>query len=167
MNRIEVDYAVDPLCLHARSPARYPFLLQSTATGTPRSRFDILFAFPEEAMILSAEGALSGDGAPSGAENFLDALDAWYAKEGIQGNAEEGLPFCGGWFIYLSYELAGQIEPTVGMAEIDEPWLAFRQRNIDLFKDSKELLSRYYSEGHLFSERAREHFVLPDKLASN
>ena len=51
--------------------------------------------------------------------------------------------------------------------EDDEPWQAFRQRNTDLVNDSKELLSRYYSEGHLFSERAREHFVLPDKLASN
>jgi len=51
--------------------------------------------------------------------------------------------------------------------EANEPWQAFRQRNTDLINNSKELLSRYYSEGHLFSERAREHFVLPDKLASN
>ena len=51
--------------------------------------------------------------------------------------------------------------------EANEPWQAFRQRNTDLVNNSKELLSRYYSEGHLFSERAREHFVLPDKLASN
>jgi anthranilate synthase component 1 len=122
VNRIEVDYAVDPFCLHARLPARYPFLLQSTATGTPRSRFDILFAFPEEAMVLSAEGVLSGAEAPSGGGNFLDALDDWYEKEGTPGDPEEGLPFSGGWFIYLSYELAGQIEPTVGMADIDEPW---------------------------------------------
>jgi anthranilate synthase component 1 len=122
VNRIEVDYAVDPLCLHARLPARYPFLLQSTATGTPRSRFDILFAFPEEALVLTADGALRGEEAPSCAGNFLDALDVWYAREGAPGDAEEGLPFAGGWFIYLSYELAGQIEPTVGMAEIDEPW---------------------------------------------
>ena len=122
VNRIEVDYSVDPLCLHERLPARYPFLLQSTATGTPRSRFDILFAFPEKALVLSADGALSGDETPASSENFLDALDAWYARVGAPGDAEAGLPFAGGWFIYLSYELAGQIEPTVGMAEIDGPW---------------------------------------------
>jgi len=51
--------------------------------------------------------------------------------------------------------------------EDNEPWQAFRSRNIDLVNDSKELLSRYYSEGHLLSKRARERFVLPDKLASN
>ena len=49
--------------------------------------------------------------------------------------------------------------------ETGEQWQAFRTRNIDLISGSTEILSRYYSENHLFSERARERFVLPDKLA--
>jgi len=51
-------------------------------------------------------------------------------------------------------------------SENGEPWQAFRQRNADLINDSKKTLSRYYSDRYLFSERARERFVLPDKLAS-
>ena len=31
----------------------------------------------------------------------------------------------------------------------------------------QETLSRYYTDGYLFSERARERFVLPDKLATD
>ena len=46
-----------------------------------------------------------------------------------------------------------------------EPWDAFKQRNDDLLGGSKALLSRYYSEEYLFSNRAREHFVLPNQLA--
>ena len=51
-------------------------------------------------------------------------------------------------------------------AEDGEPWPVFRHRNADIVTDSKETLSRYYSDGYLFSNRARERFVLPDKLAS-
>jgi hypothetical protein len=51
-------------------------------------------------------------------------------------------------------------------AESEESWQVFRHRNADLVTGGKEILARYYSEGYLFSERARERFVLPDKLAS-
>jgi hypothetical protein len=47
----------------------------------------------------------------------------------------------------------------------DESWDAFKQRNDDLLGGSKALLSRYYSEEYLFSNRARAHFVLPNQLA--
>ena len=46
----------------------------------------------------------------------------------------------------------------------DESWASFRSRNTDLIDDSKTTLDRYYSEARLFSNRAREHFVLPDRL---
>jgi hypothetical protein len=52
-------------------------------------------------------------------------------------------------------------------AEDGEPWQVFRHRNADIVTDSKKTLSRYYSDDHLFSKRARERFVLPDRLASN
>lgn len=52
-------------------------------------------------------------------------------------------------------------------AEADEPWQVFRHRNADLINDRKEILARYYSEDHLFSDRARGRFVLPDNLASS
>ncbi len=47
----------------------------------------------------------------------------------------------------------------------EDPWQVFKHRNRDLIGGSTELLSRYYSDGYLFSDRAREQFVLPDNLA--
>jgi hypothetical protein len=48
----------------------------------------------------------------------------------------------------------------------NEEWRAFCTRNADLFGDSKAIVGRYYTDALLFSDRARRHFVLPDKLAS-
>ncbi len=50
-------------------------------------------------------------------------------------------------------------------AQADESWEAFRSRNEDLFRDSKATLQRYYSDTLLSSDAARQHFVLPDRLA--
>ena len=49
-------------------------------------------------------------------------------------------------------------------AESDEPWQIFRRRNDDIVSGGKKILARYYTNEHLFSDRAREQFVLPDKL---
>lgn len=46
----------------------------------------------------------------------------------------------------------------------DENWQGFRSRNEELISNSKTTLNRYYSDALLFSERARERFVLPDKM---
>jgi len=50
-------------------------------------------------------------------------------------------------------------------AQDDESWALFRSRNDDLVRDSRSTLQRYYSDELLFSDRARQRFVLPDKLA--
>lgn len=94
------------LALHRYQPGRYPHLLRSTAAG----RYDILFACPEAQLVLAADGTLSGPLAETGATDFLAKLDRWWQREQrrIDGG---GLPFYGGWFLYLGYELAGQIEP--------------------------------------------------------
>jgi anthranilate synthase component 1 len=122
IRRLEIDYAFDPLRLHGRNPRRYPFLLESAARGTPRSRFDILFAFPQSVLLLDAEGRLSLDGSRIEAEGFLGALDDWFEREGQSARRPDPLPFLGGWFVYLSYELVAEIEPVVGVGEIELPW---------------------------------------------
>ncbi|MBT8101460.1 MAG: hypothetical protein KJO95_00740 [Gammaproteobacteria bacterium] len=48
----------------------------------------------------------------------------------------------------------------------NEKWCAFYSRNSDLFCNSKAIVGRYYTDTLLFSDRARRHFVLPDRLAS-
>ena len=46
-----------------------------------------------------------------------------------------------------------------------ESWDAFKARNPDLL-DSKTLLARYYTDEYLFSDDARQRFVLPDRIAA-
>jgi len=96
--------------LHQAHPARYPFLLQSTASGNELGRYDILFAFPGDSLVLDRRA-----GAPStttAANGFLRSLDAsWTAARESAGSSD--LPFTGGWFLYLGYELASEIEPAL------------------------------------------------------
>ena len=94
----------DLLALHALNPARYPYLLESVVHGTPAARYDILFAFPDATL----EG---GD--------FLTQLDCrWSAERQPRDTSASALPFRGGWFVYLGYELAAQIEPSLRLPEI-------------------------------------------------
>ena len=92
-------------------PSRYPFLLQSTAHGGELGRFDILFAFPGDSLVLSGSGDLSGRGAEKRTQ-FLKALDDWWSEEKTADTGSH-LPFQGGWFLYLAYELAAEVEPNL------------------------------------------------------
>ena len=102
---------VDLLGLHRLSPQRYPFLLQSTVSTPALGRYDILFAFPGEALELGVDGVLRGNAA-TGQREFLAALDGWWESERCRAPLP-ALPFHGGWFLYLGYELAMEIEPTL------------------------------------------------------
>ena len=106
----QVDLVFDLMQLHQSDPLRYPHLLQSSAHG----RFDILFAFPGDSLVLDVDGHVTGpDGAGSPGSDFLTALDDWWQQQGTVTPDKTGLPFSGGWFVYLGYELAGQIEPCL------------------------------------------------------
>ena len=105
--------------LNQKDPDRYPFLLQSTALGGALGRYDILFAFPGDTLALENASDLVGDRAlPE--STFLNALDAWWLDEKIDPVASH-LPFHGGWFLYLGYELAAEIEPSLHLH--DDPLL--------------------------------------------
>jgi anthranilate synthase component 1 len=107
-----IDVPFDLIDLHAYKPARYPHLLQSTAHG----RFDILFAFPGATLRLDSSGVLSGPAeAEPGDGDFLAALDRWWSSSSAGVDARKGQPFSGGWFVYLGYELAAQIEPCLDL----------------------------------------------------
>ena len=102
--------SVDLLRLHELDPVRYPHLLQSATPG-PQARFDILFAWPEAALVLNSDGDLTGG--KSEGKDFLAALDALWQDARVAPAEMQSLPFRGGWFLYLGYELAGQIEPRL------------------------------------------------------
>jgi anthranilate synthase component 1 len=100
-----IDGCCDLLALHRLNPQRYPHLLESVARGTAHSRYDILFAFPGECLHTSAAEGTA----------FLRELDGCWRDERIPTDRDCSLPFRGGWFLYLGYELAAQIEPRLNL----------------------------------------------------
>ncbi|WP_028079521.1 aminodeoxychorismate synthase component I [Solimonas soli] len=113
MRRADLHEAVDLLALHRRQPRLFPFLLQSVAAHAQSGRWDLLLAFPQEALSLRG-GRLDGPDA-DGTGDFFAALDRWVAREtrGEAGAAADELPFGGGWFLYLGYEAAQHVEPRL------------------------------------------------------
>ena len=94
----EIAGPADLRQLHRDYPARYPFLLQSTSRGGALNRYDILFAFPGEALVAGT------------APDFLAELDARGRHERTDTGAND-LPFTGGGFLYLGAERAAEGEP--------------------------------------------------------
>ena len=108
---------IDLLALHERFPDRYPALLESVSGAEALGRTDLLFALPGARLVQPPD-------APPG---FLDALDDWYRAEktGHSGFPDAAKPgaslFSGGWFLYLGYELAAEIEPTLRLPRAHLP----------------------------------------------
>ena len=77
---------------------RYPFLLESVNHNENNS-YSLLFAFPGESIVLDNLSDF----------DFLKKVNS----RCIHNNTDSELPFTGGWFVYLSYELIGEIEPVL------------------------------------------------------
>lgn len=152
---------IDFLDLHRHAPERYPFLLESVAAGTAQGRFDILFAFPGESLCLDDKWELSGNHAGPPDRGFLSALDAWWAAEQCDDthtpgktDASPDLPFRGGWFVFLAYELLRETEPTVQPAALPGFPVALAVRvPVALIRD------RHSGQAWLLSERGYESAV--------
>ena len=93
----------------AALPDTYPYLLDSAAPG-PLGEYSMLLRSAGEQLCLHAGGEISG---PGHGEEFLPRLNHWYQQEQHTLKNDTGFPFAGGWFIYLAYELAAEIEPVV------------------------------------------------------
>ncbi len=105
----------DLLALHERFPERYPVLLESVSGADALGRNDLLFALPGERLVQAGDGTLAGD-IPEARHGgrFLDALDQWLARErGAGFGLSPDRLFNDGWFLYLGYELAAEIEPKL------------------------------------------------------
>lgn len=113
----------DLVALHSHSPERYPHLLVSVADGTPRARYDILFAFPGETLTLEADSQLYRRGQRLGYGDFLETFEREWQAQSVAAPDDrlspDRLPFTGGWFVFFSYELVSQIEPTVTGIKFD------------------------------------------------
>ncbi len=116
------------LGLHARFPDRYPVLLESVGGDMPLSRYDVLLCLPGECLVARPDGLLES-GAPLTGTGFLDALDRWWRDESAGGTMTAEVPFGGGWFLYVGYELAAEIEPSLRLPQSRHPRaIAWRMR---------------------------------------
>jgi len=93
--------------VHRRFPDRWPFLLDSTTRGGALGRWSMLLRVRENSAPTLAE--------PGQGSKFLDALDH-QARTGFRSQPRR-LPFEGGWFVYLGYEMAGAVEPRLDLPQ--------------------------------------------------
>jgi anthranilate synthase component 1 len=99
MMQVALPAVPDLLALHAANPARYPYLLQTA--GSPAG-WDILFACPQRVRRFAF-----------GETGVLDALAEEWDQAGGAAFRHAELPFVGGWFLYLGYELLQEIESSI------------------------------------------------------
>jgi anthranilate synthase component 1 len=117
-----LDHVPDLLALSRAHPDRFPYLLESAARGPLGGHSLLLFA-SHEVLRREAGGGLEGPGEGAG---FFARLRHWYRREalpaaGATNGATNGKPppFAGGWFIYLGYEMAAEVEPTLELPRND------------------------------------------------
>lgn len=128
----ELPAGLDLLALKRAAPYEFPLLLESAAQGG-KARWDLLLAGGSSGLFLGADGVTRRETGHAVAGRFLDAVDHAQAelrdrlaRTAACRDASSGsdaataltveaadLPFRGGWALYLGYELAAQIEPTL------------------------------------------------------
>jgi anthranilate synthase component 1 len=118
---------------------RYPFLLESVAS-CENNNYDILFAFPAKSIVTN--------------DDFLSKIP----KIKTQKNPHN-LPFVGGYFVYLGYELAGEIEPVLNLPQNKLP-------NYLVEIGSAIINNHTTNESFILSDN-KEHFELIKQDVSN
>jgi hypothetical protein len=88
-------------------------------------------------------------------EQFTNALRRLTRKLGASGKYHETIS----WFYLLLIEERRSVSTP-------NDWFAFRGANNDLFCRDDNIIERYYSKELISSDRARQSFVLPDRLAN-
>jgi anthranilate synthase component 1 len=114
--------------LAERDPSGFPLFFDSAAQG-PLARYSLLAVAPSAHVSRDANGHLEAHGVALVPGGFLDNLKAWTARERLERRPNaHGLPFTGGWFVYLGYEVAAEIEPRLRLPPADAPYSAFALR---------------------------------------
>lgn len=114
--------------LAARHPDRFPVYLDSAAQG-PLARYSLLGGAPVASLTRDSAGVLRAHGVPVGGHGFFETLDRWTRRERRDRVANEaGLPFIGGWFVYLGYEMAAEIEARLRLPAARAPYSAVALR---------------------------------------
>ncbi len=106
----QLPFSPDLLSVHEGAPDAWPFLLGSEAGAPALARWSMLLRHDGETLTLDSNERAGND--------FLDQLRALSCAKRTEANASTAMPFCSGWFVYLGYELAGQIEPSLQLPAI-------------------------------------------------
>lgn len=114
VRHVDLYQTLHPLCLlplHKANPKRYPHLLESVAKGSSQSRFDLLFAFPGDVLEMCSDNSIKKNGQVLQHSDVLSLFDILWAESAEKKSNNSDIPFSGGWFVFLAYELAAIIEP--------------------------------------------------------
>ncbi|MAJ56547.1 MAG: aminodeoxychorismate synthase, component I [Candidatus Pelagibacter sp.] len=99
----------DLLSLQSIDINKYPYLLESSSRGNKKNRYSILFFKPKVLLQKTKDDK----------NNFLNEFDRIWNKEKVEQDNfyfnNKKVPFCGGWFLYLGYELVEEIEPRLSI----------------------------------------------------
>jgi len=118
--------------LAATDPRHFPVLFDSAAQGA-LARYSLLAFQPRATLSRDSRGRLAAEGVAAGEGGFLDHLEAWYRRESRpRAPGIPSLPFMGGWFVYLGYEMAAEVEPNLQLPPAHNPCSAFALRVVHL-----------------------------------
>ena len=107
LHRQWLDATPDLLELARAWPQDFPFLLESSAVSE-HGRHSVLMLAGERRLAAGEDGV--------GPKAFLSRLRDWFEVERAAfDESVSDIPFRGGWFLYLGYEMAGAIEPVLDL----------------------------------------------------
>ncbi len=104
---------IDLLALQQHAPARFPLLMESTASGTAQGRWSLLLAASGQSLRLDADGQVRDELDAVQPGTFLQALDRVWDAQRLPHAGHCHLPFRGGWALLLDYEIASEVEPVL------------------------------------------------------
>ena len=102
------------------NPSRYPYLLTSSAVRQNNTQYDILIACPQYMLTLNSDKSLHCTNKDLDVSSgFFETLENYYQQNKVEPSVNsQNLPFTGGWFVYLSYEMAEEIEPCLSLPSL-------------------------------------------------
>lgn len=115
--------SIDLSLFNSYNRQRYPYLLLSSASKQSNTQYNILIACPQYFLTLNSDKTLSCTNADLAiSTGFFETLEKHYQHNKVDAPAgqdqSDSLPFTGGWFVYLSYEMAEEIEPCLSLPRL-------------------------------------------------
>jgi len=119
----ELETPVSLLSVHRHHPERWPFLLESSAGSPAYARWSLLLRTDDRQPLILPAASSRED-----CRQFFTALESPVRHPGSEAECA-GLPFHGGWFLYLGYELAAALHPGLELPPADDGLpLAYAQK---------------------------------------